>query len=74
MVFFSLHPDDFREEDLKEVTDRQREKIKSSQTYKDLIADLKFSVSAKGKPAAAIIDDDFAENLGGAAKPKKRAA
>jgi hypothetical protein len=73
MVFFSLHPDDFREEDLKEVTDRQREKIKSSQTYKDLVSDLKFAASNKGKPAADIIDDDFPEGLGGA-KRKKRAA
>jgi hypothetical protein len=73
LIFFSLHPGEFREEDLKEVTDRQREKIKSSQTYKDLVVDLKFAASNKGKPTAAIIDDDFPENLGGA-KPKKRAA
>jgi hypothetical protein len=73
LIFFSLHHDEFREEDLKEVSDRQREKIKSSQTYKDLVADLKFAASNKGKPTAAIIDDDFPENLGGA-KPKKRAA
>jgi hypothetical protein len=74
LVFFSLHPDEFHEEDLKEVSDRQREKIKSSQTYKDLVADLKFIASNKGKAAADIIDDDFPENLGGAAKSKKRAA
>jgi hypothetical protein len=73
MIFFSLHPGEFREEDLKEVSDRQREKIKASQTYKDLIADLKFAASAKGKSAADIMDDDFPENLGGV-KRKKRAA
>jgi hypothetical protein len=73
LVFFSLHPGEFREEDLKEVSDRQREKIKSSQTYKDLITDLKLAASAKGKSTADIIDDDFPENLGGA-KRKKRAA
>ena len=45
----SLHPDEFREEDLKEVSDRQREKIKSSETYKTLIDDRKFGAAAKGK-------------------------
>jgi hypothetical protein len=73
LVFFSLHPSEFREEDLKEVSDRQREKIKASETYKTLIEGLKFGVASKGKSAADIIDDDFPENLGGA-KPKKRAA
>jgi hypothetical protein len=72
-VFFSLHPDEFRQEDLKEVSERQREKIKASETYKTLFADRKFAASAKGRPAADIIDD-FPENLGGAPKSKKRAA
>jgi hypothetical protein len=72
-VFFSLHPDEFREEDLKEVTDRQREKIKASETYKTLIEDLKFGAASKDKSTTDTIDDDFPENLGGA-KRKKRAA
>jgi hypothetical protein len=74
LIFFSLHPNEFHEEDLKEVSDRQREKIKASETYKTLIEDLKFGATSKGKSAADIIDDDFPQNLGGAAKPKKRAA
>jgi hypothetical protein len=72
LVFFSLHPDEFREESLKEVSDRQREKIRASETYKTLIEDLKFGAASKGKSTANIIDDDFPENLGGA-KSKKRA-
>ena len=57
LVFFSLHPNEFEDEDLKEVSDRQREKIKSSETYKTLMADRKFGAAAKGKPAGDIIDD-----------------
>jgi hypothetical protein len=59
LVFVSLHPDEFHEEDLKEVSDRQREKIKASETYKDLIADLKFAAAAKGKLAREIIEDEL---------------
>jgi hypothetical protein len=58
-VFFSLHPAEFREEDLKEVSDRQREKIKASETYKTLIADRKFGAASKGRPADDIIDDSI---------------
>jgi hypothetical protein len=59
LVFFSLHPDEFEEEDLKEVSDRQREKIKASETYKTLIDDRKFGAAAKGNRAGDIIDDGF---------------
>ena len=59
LVFLSLHPDEFRDEDLKEVSDRQREKIKASETYKALIDDRKFAASSKGKRTADIIDDEI---------------
>jgi hypothetical protein len=59
LVFFSLHPDEFEEEDLKEVSDRQREKIKASETYKTLIADRKAGAAAKGKRAGDIISDEI---------------
>jgi len=58
-VFFSLHPNEFHEEDLKEVSDRQREKIKASETYKQLTADLKFGAASKGKSAEEIINDEI---------------
>ena len=63
LVFFSLHPDEFDEDDLKEVFDRQREKIKSSETYKTLIADRKLAALSKGKRAKDIIDDGFPDLL-----------
>jgi hypothetical protein len=66
IVFLSLHPEDFHVSDLKEVSDRQREKIVASRTYKELINPPKVT------RAADIIDDDFPENLGG--EKKKDAA
>jgi hypothetical protein len=73
-VFFSLHPNEFREEDLKEVSDRQREKIKASETYKTLMADRKVAAKANGKTTAEIIDDDFPGNLSGTKRPRKNQA
>jgi hypothetical protein len=62
-VFLSLMPDDFDPEDLKKVSERTREKIEASPTYKDLIAMRKHVAASKGKTTAEIIDDGFPENL-----------
>jgi hypothetical protein len=62
LVFFSLHPDEFSESDLSKVPERQQERIRGSQTYRDLQMDK----GAAPKPKAAdIISDDFPKNLGG---------
>jgi hypothetical protein len=50
-VFFSLAPTDFFPGDLDNLSERRREKIKASETFKALIAD------SKGKPPAKIIGD-----------------
>jgi hypothetical protein len=72
-IFVSLHIDDFDEAEVAKLIDRQREKVMSSPTYKQVVEDLKFQEEAKGKTASDVIDDDFPESLGGA-KRKKRAA
>ncbi|MGC2221499.1 MAG: hypothetical protein WA624_03565 [Methylocella sp.] len=63
LVFFSLHPSEFDEDGLADLPDRQREKVKASETYKTLIDDRKLAAKSKGKRAGDIIDDglpDFA--------------
>jgi hypothetical protein len=57
---------------LRELSDRQREKIIGSTTYRELVATLEHAKACKGKPAAEIIDDDFPEALGGTPKAKPR--
>jgi hypothetical protein len=68
LIYFSLDPDEFSEATLNTLSDREQEKIRASETYKTT----KQIIANRGKPAAAIIDDDFPENLGGAPKAKPR--
>jgi hypothetical protein len=62
-VFLSLMPADFNPEDLAKVSERAREKIEASSTYRDLIAMRNHVAASKGKTTAEIIDDGFPENL-----------
>lgn len=68
LVYFSLDPDEFSEATLNTLSDREQEKIRASETYRTT----KHVLANQGKPAAAIVDDDFPENLGGAPKAKPR--
>lgn len=58
-IFFSLHPSEFQEKDLNIVSDRQREKIRASETYKTLITDRQLATMSKGKRAADTVDENL---------------
>jgi hypothetical protein len=62
-LFFSLHPMEFDAKAVSTLSERQQEKVRESATYKELVATAKHVRKSVGKPAAAIIDDDFPANL-----------
>jgi pyruvate/2-oxoglutarate dehydrogenase complex dihydrolipoamide acyltransferase (E2) component len=69
LVFFSLDPADVPAlADLKAAVEalpeRERDRVQSSVTYKELLATLSNTVANKGKTTAEIIDDGFPSNLG----------
>jgi hypothetical protein len=71
LTYFSLDVDEFSEAALNALPEREQERIRSSETYRQT----KSVLAARAKPTAKLIDDDLPENLGGApkAKPRRRA-
>ena len=62
LQFLSLQPDDFDPTDLVRVSDRQREIIMKSETYRTLMETRNHVAASKGKATAEIIDDSLPAN------------
>jgi hypothetical protein len=71
LIYFSLDPDEFSEAELNSLPDREQERIRSSETYRQTKAVL----AARAKPTAKLIDDDLPDlTQKEPAKPRRKPA